>query len=135
MKPASCGFYFWRGIIMRIIFSVIFAAILFLPTLTKADSQDKWSLCESDSDCVVTRSPCGIVAVHVQYLKDAKAFWREMAPKVECATAPPTDLTLFKTTCGHQKTACIKESWFGLKKEIDHESTCVSTEKKCAITQ
>lgn len=120
---------------MRIIFAICFAVIFLLSPNAHADYQDKWLVCENDADCVVTRSPCGITAVHTQYLKNAEAYWREIAPKIECATAPPTDLTPFKTTCGHRKTACLKKIWFGLSTEIDHESTCVSTDKKCAVSQ
>lgn len=120
---------------MKIICTTIFAFSIFLSPVATAQPHEKWKFCETAADCVVTKAPCGVTAVHKQYLKDAEIYWEETAPLVECSAPTPNDLSIFKPSCEHQKTTCIKESWFGFKKEIDHESTCVSTEKKCAVTQ
>jgi hypothetical protein len=71
---------------MRSLPVIAFSALLCIPVAAlAANDHSKWEQCTSDTDCVLTRGPCGEwEGVNKNYKPDYDADTAKISPDIEC---------------------------------------------------
>ena len=103
--------------------------LLCLSNPAHAEFQQAWKDCDTKEDCVITRDACdNAIAVNRLFLNAAEEDRRTMAPRVNCASTGPKDISFYGAICEYDEGPCYKKNWLGRETgEIDPASTCISS--------